>query len=339
MKDEELMKIVYVLVSDESDLYYHQAVISFRSLRKVMPNVEVYLLVDDSTAETLKGDRTLPSELNIHLEIVNVPENMPKKLRSRFLKMSIRNVIERGDLLYIDCDTIICSKLEPFDCEIGMVLDKHLRLSQHPLREAIERNADYCGYHPAYEDKHFNGGFMWVRDCETSKEFFALWKKLYFDKIEFVTQDQASLNETNYRMGGIIKEIPAVYNCQVSSTGTFIQYLTEAKMIHYFATGVGKGIPYDLANETILVKALQRPIAEEIEGIIASPRTAFGCVRSVGTDDRLEYLRQTYSYEKLLRRYTSKSIVFIIEEKISLYREKIVSKLRKLIEINWKREP
>lgn len=50
-------KIAYVLVSDESDTYLEQTIISLYSLRLYNPNVTVVLVVDDITDLTIKGKR------------------------------------------------------------------------------------------------------------------------------------------------------------------------------------------------------------------------------------------------------------------------------------------
>lgn len=323
------MKIVYVLVSNETDLYLNQAVISINSLRRYMPKAEVILLVDDKTAIGLIGKRKIAEELHVQTKVINLPEEYNSKLRSRFLKMCVREEVE-GDLLYVDCDTIFCGAIDEFDCEIGMVLDKHVPLTEHPVKNAIEQNAAACGFRAAHNDKHFNGGFMWVKDTTKTREFFSMWKKLYIENKNVVTQDQTSLNEVNSRMNGIITELPAEYNCQISTTGSFVQYLQDAKMLHYFASCSDKGIPYDLADEEILKKAFCSPIHEDVLNIIESPKKAFKCFKYAGTNPKIERMMQTATFEHMKKRYIKNTIRYRVGEKIYRVTDRISAKLLSL---------
>lgn len=318
------MKFVYVLVSDEKDLYLHQAVLSMRSLRRVMPDAEIILLVDGETMGTLSGNRAISDDLNVEVRNVSVPPEYSKKIRSRYLKLTVREEIS-GDFAYVDCDTIFCGDVSPFDCEIGMVIDKHTLLSEHPVKQGIERNAKRCGYHAAWKDRHFNGGFIWVKDCQKAHEFFRRWKEQYLDTYETVSQDQTTLNEVNYQMKGAVTELNAAYNCQISNSGSFVQYLTDARILHYFATAASKGIPYDLANEKILSRALEYPLDTDIARIINDPRKAFSCIRFAGNDPTVEKLMQTCSFEKLKSRYKNETLGFKTGEFIL----KQVGKIRK----------
>ena len=48
------MKIVYVLVCSEKDFYYEQALVSILSLRHVMPQAYIALLIDDESYDYLQ---------------------------------------------------------------------------------------------------------------------------------------------------------------------------------------------------------------------------------------------------------------------------------------------
>ena len=56
-------KIIYVLVSSPEDIYYEQCLVSVYSLRKYHKNAEVVVLVDDATAASLTGNRSLLATL------------------------------------------------------------------------------------------------------------------------------------------------------------------------------------------------------------------------------------------------------------------------------------
>jgi hypothetical protein len=320
------MKFVYVLKSNDKDLYFNQALISMYSLRRIMPDAEIDLIVDTDTFNGLRGERSIPQELAVNVITVSVPSNINKKIISRYLKMKSREIVN-GNFAYIDCDTVICEPIEELDCELGMVIDKHLLLPEHPIKEGIENNAMRCGFHAGYNERHYNSGFIWCKDTERVCEFFEKWLDLYMNNTDLVTQDQASMNEVNWKMQGFITELPASYNCQVSTTGSFVQYLQDVKVLHYFATGVDKGIPYDLANEKILKQALVSPMTDDIIDIISRPKEKFSCVRYAGTDATIEKLLQTRRFIKLKREYEKNNLKFNCKEKILVIKEKIVRKL------------
>ena len=301
-----------------------------RSLRMVMPDADVVLLVDQDTRDSFCDDRSFPEDLNVDIRVIPVPEEFNKKVKSRYIKLSVRDVID-GDFFYIDTDTLFARAISEPDCELGMVLDKHARFSLHPYREAMEKGAERCGYRAAFEDHHFNGGLAWCRDTARVRAFFATWKELYFATIQHSSQDQTALNETNCRMDGIVTELLASYNCQLSTTGSFIQHLQDADILHYFATGVSKGIPYDLANENILCHALEYPVHPEIMRILKAPKKAFSCVRYAGNDSVMERLMQTKSFEHFRASFDRKSIAFRCTELVLIFNMKVRRKLGKIL--------
>lgn len=52
-------KIVYVLSSDENDLFWEQCLISVMSARHHMPNSTIYLVCDDTTVPLKWTNRSL----------------------------------------------------------------------------------------------------------------------------------------------------------------------------------------------------------------------------------------------------------------------------------------
>ena len=66
-------KIVYVLVSDEKDLYLEQAWLSVYSLRLHNPTAYVVVLMDDNTERSLVGKRNKFCELVTEIKVVDVP--------------------------------------------------------------------------------------------------------------------------------------------------------------------------------------------------------------------------------------------------------------------------
>ena len=90
-------KIVYVLVSQESDYYYEMALLSLYSLRLHHPKDVVQIVMDEDTHQRLTAMESpiLSSATPI---VVSIPERFTVMQRSRYLKTKLTEIIE-GDLL------------------------------------------------------------------------------------------------------------------------------------------------------------------------------------------------------------------------------------------------
>ena len=120
-------RIVYVVVSDETDIFLEQALLSIFSLRRHNPNVIVELVLDQATNDSIIGKRSEIKKYVNKITIIEVSTKYNKGQRSRWIKTNLRNLIE-GDFLFIDTDTIITDSLEgidDFEGDIGAVKDKH----------------------------------------------------------------------------------------------------------------------------------------------------------------------------------------------------------------------
>ena len=92
--------------------------------------------------------------------------------------------------------------------------------------------------------------------------------------------DQASLNEVNCRMGGIIAELSGVWNVQVNCGVKFLAY---AKIIHYLGfqpknkqAKYFTALPFELSNVDYLDEMKENgKITKKINAIIEEPKTAF----------------------------------------------------------------
>lgn len=302
------MNIVYVLVSTASDTYLEQTVLSIESLRKVMKDVNISVLIDKKTEKSLIEKRKKIYAVADCIVVIDVPEEYDKRNSSRFIKTSMYSYMDE-DFLYIDADTIICEDLSSIagDYDIGGVIDIHLKMKDHPLRERFEEHAQRCGFHAGYEDKHFNGGFFWVRKCQRSKEFFELWHKLWQEALQHgLIQDQTSLNEVNYRMNGIIHELDGVWNCQIRRYGSGFQYLSNAKIIHYFASNSAGSVPYDLSNNSLLRHALDEEYPKQLQIILDDPKAAFRGVKYVIADAVTAEMIEANFFKLFRRMYDKK---------------------------------
>jgi len=163
------IKYLYVLASDDTDYYLEQALLSVTSLKMRMPDAFISLLVDDVTEKTLVDKRREIIEMADELKVVEIGKEFNKKQRSRWLKTSMRNLIE-GDFIYIDCDTL--DGIEQHDIDLGDALDKHCLLDDHHMKEYIQINDKKAGFSSSFESvKHFNSGVLWCRDSPACHAF------------------------------------------------------------------------------------------------------------------------------------------------------------------------
>lgn len=231
------MIFVYVLVSDSSDVYYEQFLVSLISLRRWNPDAMISLACDDATNESLVGLRARHAELIDEIKVFPFEPSFGKHYRSRFLKTRLREIFN-GDFLYLDCDTIICEKIEESDFkdDIMGVDDCHQKPQDNSNWPIFLTQIYKSGFSENGLNHYINGGVLWMRDSDVAHKFSSLWHTLWLKSVENnISVDMPSLNEANKRMNGIIGILPGVYNCQLSAS---LKYLHAAKIIHCFATAV-----------------------------------------------------------------------------------------------------
>lgn len=271
------MKYLYVLVSNSKDYYSEQAFISIYSLKLKTPNAFVSLLVDNQTADYLKNDfQELIKSVN-EFKTVELDSKYSNKEKSRILKTTMRQHID-GDFLFIDCDTVICedlSEIEKCEFDIGCVLDTHVPMSRHSFNDWIIRNYKKCGFEESVnKDFHFNSGVIYCKDNAKVRHFFDDWYTLW--KISCkknIDIDQPSFNQANAINNDTITELPAKWNCQLAHGG--IKYISDAKIIHYFASNKYFKSPYLLADNAILRKIrMQKTIPNECTELLLNSRIA-----------------------------------------------------------------
>lgn len=228
-------KIVYVVVSDETDIFLEQALLSIYSLRKHNPEAFVELVVDQITNDSIIGKRSEIKKRVNKITVVKVPDNYSKGQRSRWIKTNLRNHIE-GDFLFIDTDTIITDSLEGidvFDGDIGAVKDKHAPVKHNKDRDKLRLWSEQDGWTYSDDLVYFNSGVMFVRDCEFTHDFFKEWNKRWqiCSKQHNRFFDQSLFAATNEFFRYPIKELAGEWNCQPTSG---ISYLHKAKIMHYW---------------------------------------------------------------------------------------------------------
>lgn len=245
-------QIVYVLVSDKSDTYYEQLLISVFSLRKYNEDAKVIIVCDKETNSSLVGKRAIIKEYASEIVEVSISTEFDKTQKSRFLKTNLRNIIE-GDYLYIDTDTVICESLEnidELDCEIGAVKEynKHSILSKDNVwacslaeKAGLLQEILGCPY--------FNSGIMYVKDTKSNHELYTNWHLCWKEYLKKgLSTDQTALCYANKLCGYKIKHIDNKWNCQVAKAEGK-KNASVAKIIHYFH-GMGD-INYPMSLDSI----------------------------------------------------------------------------------------
>ncbi|MCI6892030.1 MAG: putative nucleotide-diphospho-sugar transferase, partial [Treponema sp.] len=267
------MNIAYILISTPKDTFYEQTAVSVMTLRKAMPNANVYILVDEDTKSTFKDKRTILEKYNVNIITVDVPTKFNNRDRSRFIKTSMNKYLP-DNFIFIDSDTIICDNFNSLNTniDIGMVLNRHMKTSESPVKEFFEKNAKDLGWHHSFDDKHFNSGFMSVRGSEKSDALFKLWHELWQEsrlKTNGTVFDQTSLNEANYRLNGAITEIDGIWNCQINRNCRCMPYIHDAKILHLYTNK--KMYAHDMAKNEIIRSVLEDE-HPELDKILANPK-------------------------------------------------------------------
>ena len=230
------MKLLYILVSNCNDYYYEQAFLSILSVKYQMPEMQISMLVDDDTKDSLVGPRKKIFEFVDELKVVKFEKSVNPIVRSRELKTTMREKIT-GDFLYVDVDTLWVAPIEEkdFSSDIMGVPDGHVEFSdfvgkKFHCEKMKSLNLDF------FEKFYINGGVLFVRDTPVAHQFMQEWNRYWqycCERGSFT--DQQSLNYVNSKMGGVIQLMPHSYNVQIVFS---VRYLLNAKVIHYFATNL-----------------------------------------------------------------------------------------------------
>lgn len=314
------MTFVYVLVSNEKDTYYEQTMISVSSLLLRNKDAKVVIIIDQGTAATFTGKRTFHEKISVEIRRIQVPEEYNNRDRSRFLKTTMYNYIDE-DFLFIDGDTLVCDNLASvFDesinpMSIGMVLDRHKKISESSYKNFYDLRAKPLNWASGFEDKHFNSGVILVRKSAEAQKFFEEWHKLWKETLEkySVVYDQTALNEVNARLGGLVKEMDGTWNCQATRRSSFIKYLCNAKIMHYYASF---GLTcFDLANKEIQRTVLNEE-HKELDAILANPKAAFSAVQDVNADLTSVKIQRTALYRAIAFMYKQLGFAYRIVDKI-----------------------
>ena len=264
----------------------------------------VTLLTDNKTDKSLTGNRAQILDLIDEKVVVDYEDNMSMYDRSRYLKTGLREYV-KGDLLYIDCDTIIARPLydiDNFDCELGSVLNCHVPFNLNPFRNWHEQQAQKIGFQSVYNEiDYFNGGFCYAKDTPVAYEFFQRWRKNWLaSKDHGIPNDEPGFNESNIEMNHVLKIIPGEWNCQLKYG---LRCFHNVKIIHFLCTQyVGSGVEcaYFFMNQSVYERIKEEGcIAEDIMDKIKHPMDCFSQASMIIGGNEL-YFQHTNEYWHLL---------------------------------------
>lgn len=272
-------KILYVLVSTENDIYLEQAYLSLYSLRRIMKDAHVVMVMDRLTEESLTGNRKKILEYISEVVVIDLPADLTGQRRSRILKTSCREYIS-GDYLFIDCDTIIEKPLEGIDdipYELAACRDTHSSFMENPYREMCLKDCRRLGYDASNEDTYFNSGVILAKDTPMVRHFYKEWHKNWKAGTEKkVNMDQPSFALTNHELGYVIKPLSDIWNCQVIHG---VRYLNDAKILHYLCTSStkkGEEQAYILRDRALFDEIKESfEIPRRVEEIMSEPLKGF----------------------------------------------------------------
>ena len=296
-------KIVYVLVSQESDYYYEMFLLSHYSLRLYHPigDAEVVLVMDKDTNQRLCEKKA--SVLNdVTPIVVDVPDEYTIMQRSRYLKTSLRNLVN-GDFLYLDVDTIICGRIASIDkveADIAMVSDCNTELSNRN-----DMSIYYCekaGFTELDGEPYFNAGVILAKDnnrvCSLFNEWHYLWKISLKNN---VPQDQPALCQANRNLNYPVRELSYIWNCMIVQN----PLLKKIKIRHYFVErkSICKNLFLDYVKTTGNIQAL--------DNMLRHPQTIFESALLISEERLMKYLcsQNIYLYESTPNIYNRLSVI------------------------------
>lgn len=324
-------KIVYVLVSNYSDIYYEQTLLSAFTLKYHNKGAKAYLVVDNDTAETLCNAR---EEIHQYIDyVINVatPSELNPMQRSRYLKNTLRSIIE-GDFFYIDGDTIVCGSLEGLDkikYDLAAVPDAHGKASLSPWHKSQDELVNKLfGVNIAPDSFYYNGGAMFCKDSKTSRLFYEEWhKNWYISKDKGCSLDQPAFYYTNMLMDKCIHKLDDSYNCQISCS---FSYFHTALIIHYWGTSVNESNSLVWAR-----KSFYQKIKEEGRLSEEAKKTALNCKSTIPSPSKLLVNRTYYEFfnsefgVRILKEYERNSFFLKVMMSTLRYYQKAVTFMTK----------
>ena len=267
-------KLVYVLTCAPEATYIEQALTSIWSARYHNPDAHIVLLVDDKTDQLLVGKRAEVLEYITEKVVVSFEDvNATMMYRSRWIKTQVRQLV-KGDLLFIDCDTIVNKSLEEIDevkAEAAAVPESNLPIADfHPsLYSSMKANAKKIGWDMAGEEYYYSSGVIYVKDIPMTHMMFQLWHQYWIQGGQIgINIDQPSLAKANIDCGHLIERIDNKWNCIMF---TYPRHANEANILHFAAY---KNMSF-LFSKRVLRYIKDNGLTEYIKEYITHPTNSY----------------------------------------------------------------
>ena len=330
------MKYVYVLTSYGEDFYAEQAAISIYTLRKFHPESEVVLITEKETLTYLKEKKSSLASMADKIIAPEMPEELSRFQKSRFLKTSIRQLVE-GDFIFLDTDTLILDSLTELEClpyDMGVALQQdgpdwsidnpHFHMKKYNVARGIDPDTQYG------IKNFFNSGIMLCRDTQAVRDLFKMWHERWYESstVYGYHADQCDLWISDVAAGHIIKELDGRYNCMAICPDISLRYFSDCKIFHYFSNS-RKWKYLKVKSPEFLLRFRENGFTNEIDDMVDNIRVEY----LKGLDIREKDAEKQKGKKNLLPKEDDKILV-IIAKKINKrfpVIDKALTKLYKLI--------
>lgn len=269
-------KIVYVIVASEKSIYVEQAYMSIWSCKFHNPNASIIIYTDTDTLPLISQ---YPELKDLTSEIISeeFDDTISKADRSRILKTTLRNRI-KGDLLYVDSDTIFCGTIDELDnitYDIAMVEDMHAPtlMDSFLRKDILSRSILLFDSIPPINIKYYNSGLLYSKDSKTSRDFYKKWhENWHLGRKRFcITIDQPALLQTTLKFKDKIYALNGIYNAQISLNDDFLE---KGKILHFYGS-INNGLhPYFQKEYYSIIKE-KHQLTEKIKKDIVNCKSLF----------------------------------------------------------------
>lgn len=317
-------KVVYVLVFDDSNIYYEQALASVWSL-KYFNDCHVTVVTDDESRQLmLTGWRRQYVELFDEILPFHFDESVSKMERSRRLKTTLRQLI-KGNFLFVDTDTVITgdlSEIDSFSCDIAMVEDMNCSFDKNPHHQDIlDRNGQVFGNRERLSLTYYNSGIIFAKDSPKVHDFYSTWHENWKrSKNKGIFLDQPALYETCLDFQEMVVPLSGIYNCQAVIN---VAYLASAKIMHFFNTKDKKNAISPFIDGTIYkrIKEQQGLSDETKEDVLHCKERFISPIMLASGEDIMAWHSRTFDLLKYITAYHKRTatILNIIANKILSY--------------------
>lgn len=309
-------KIIYVVASLDTDFYMEQAFVSAWSVRYYNHDCHIEMVCDQDTFATL--DSGIRAQYKSLFDQIHVQEFQPEqsmKERSRWMKTSLREIIER-DYFFIDTDTVIIGDLSIIDFIQADIAMAHDANSPFPVSNSnsfgdnfINKHAKIVGWESLNGYPHYNSGVVFAKDSISAKKLYKKWHENWLECLKCnVFVDEPALTKANKEVGMPIERLDDTLNWQVQRHGCNIP--TGTKILHYFASDCNYSA-FIFAQNDFQVHIKENGLnTEEIDYYLNHIDKAFSRVTYVISEEEYMFLKNINSYPLFRIRKTHPSLFY-----------------------------